>query len=236
MSFPSDEQKQAIYGEGNLIVSASAGAGKTAVLAERVLRLIADRDIPIERMLILTFTRAAASEMKTRIGARILEEAERDPARAAYFREQAAAVPNANISTIDSFCSRIVFRHFFRAGLSPACKMLDTVQAAVLQTETRSAALDALAENDPEAYRALVVAFGGDTELDEAVKSFAGFLSTQPDPQDWLDKNEAEIGDPAAFERQLDHQMRRHPIPSQRAFRRHMAWRLNAPASLMSKR
>ena len=208
MSFPSDEQKAAILGTGNLIVSASAGAGKTAVLAERVLRLVADRHIPIERMLILTFTRAAASEMKTRIGERILKEAEKDPARAAYFREQAAAVANANISTIDAFCSKVVFRHFFRIGLTPSCKTLDNIQTEVLQAEIRNAALDTLAADDPESYRTLVVAFGNDPNLVEAMKSFASFLSTQPDPAAWLDGCEAKLGDPAAFSEQLAYQLR----------------------------
>ena len=209
MSFPSDEQKPAVYGTGSLIVSASAGAGKTAVLAERVLWLIAERNIRIERMLILTFTRAAASEMKSRISARILEEAEKDPTRAAYFREQAAAVANASISTIDAFCAKILERHFFRVGLSPACRLLDTSQEKVLEAETRSAALDALAEEDPEAYRTLVVAFGGDKQLNETMDAFTKFLSSLLDPEGWLNQKEAELDDPAALQRQLAFQLAR---------------------------
>ena len=204
MSFPSGEQRDAIYLNGNLIVSASAGAGKTTVLAERVLRLIGE-GVPVEQMLILTFTRAAAGEMKARIGARLSAAAAKETgARAAYFREQAAAVANANISTFHAFCSKIVFRHFFRVGLTPSSRTLDGSESKVLEAQIRNAALDVLAADDPEAYRTLVVAFGSDPALLGAMETFAAFLTTQSDPEGWLDASEAAIGDPAAFRAQLD--------------------------------
>mgnify|MGYP002864708893 CR=1 FL=1 len=84
-------QQQAIERNGNLIVSAAAGAGKTSVLSERVFRLVRE-GMSVEHMLILTFTRAAAGEMKARITKRLLGAAAEEPARAAYYREQAAAV------------------------------------------------------------------------------------------------------------------------------------------------
>ena len=101
MSF-TPEQETAITRSGNLIVSAAAGAGKTTVLTERVFRLVKE-GMPIDRMLVLTFTRAAAGEMKTRIGRRLSDAAAKTAGKqAAYFREQAAAVANASISTIDA--------------------------------------------------------------------------------------------------------------------------------------
>ncbi|MBQ2202493.1 MAG: UvrD-helicase domain-containing protein, partial [Clostridia bacterium] len=91
MSF-TPEQIRAIESGGNLIVSAAAGAGKTTVLTERVFRLVREGP-PVDRMLVLTFTRAAAGEMKGRIGRRLSEAAaSADGAQAAYYREQAAAV------------------------------------------------------------------------------------------------------------------------------------------------
>lgn len=199
-----NEQVRAITENGNLIVSAAAGAGKTTVLTERVCRLIGE-GMPIERMLILTFTRAAAGEMKARIGSRLIEAARQKTGEdAAYYRAQAAAVANASISTIDAFCAKVVFRHFFRVGLTPSCKTLDETEAAVLRAETRSAALDALAGQQAADYRTLIVAFGSEPALLEAMESAEQFLSAQPDPLGWLEQNEAALGDPNALKTQLD--------------------------------
>ena len=202
MSF-TPEQEKAIHLSGNLIVSAAAGAGKTTVLTERVFRLI-DEGTPVERMLVLTFTRAAAGEMKARIGKRLQKAAkEASGEKAAYYRAQAAAVPNASISTIDAFCAKVVFRHFFRVGLTPSCKTLDETEAAVLAAQALSDALDALASEQADAYRALIVAFQNEQNLLEAMESVAQFLSAQPDPNGWLDQNENALDDPNALHAQV---------------------------------
>ena len=108
------EQRMAVLQDGNVIVSAAAGAGKTFVLTERVFRLIKS-GVPVDRLLILTFTHAAAEEMKTRISKRLETAAgeESDDRISAYYRAQAQLCASANISTIHSFCSKVVFRHFF---------------------------------------------------------------------------------------------------------------------------
>ncbi len=202
MSF-TGAQIDAIEKSGNLIVSAAAGAGKTTVLTERVFRLVSE-GMPVDRMLVLTFTRAAAGEMKSRISKRLAEAARKTSgAQAAYYREQAAAVANASISTIDAFCARIVFRHFFRVGLTPSCKTLDETETAVLRAETRNAALDALAADNAEAYRMLIVAFGNEPALLEAMEGFEDFLAAQPDPAGWIDAQEAALDDPDALKPQL---------------------------------
>ncbi len=197
-----DAQRQAIDRNGNLIVSAAAGAGKTSVLSERVFRLVSE-GMSVERMLILTFTRAAAGEMKARITRRLMKAAQEDGARAAYYREQAALVPNANISTIDAFCSKIVFRHFFRVGLTPSCKTLDETEAEVLRAKTRGDVLDDFAANDADAYRTLIMAFGSEPALIEAMQSAERFLCAQPDPDGWLAQANADLDDPKALKRQL---------------------------------
>lgn len=202
MSF-TPEQVRAIHETGNLIVSAAAGAGKTTVLTERVFRLI-NRGVPIERMLVLTFTRAAAGEMKARISKRLNDAAAQTTgAAAADYRAQAAAVANASISTIDAFCAKVVFRHFFRVGLTPSCRTLDETEAAVLAADTRSAVLDTLANENAEDYRRLLVAFGSEPALIEAMQSAEQFLSAQPEPADWLDRQDAALSDPDALKRQL---------------------------------
>ena len=146
-------------------------------------------------MLVLTFTRAAAGEMKTRIAKRLSDAAKSAAGeQAVYLRDQAAAVANANISTIDAFCAKVVFRHFFRVGLTPSVKTLDETETAVLRAETRNAVLDALAVENAEAYRTLIVAFGNEPALLEAMEGFEDYLSAQPDPMEWIDRNEAAIG------------------------------------------
>ena len=203
MSF-TEAQIAAIEKSGNLIVSAAAGAGKTTVLTERVYRLVTE-GTKIEQMLVLTFTRAAAGEMKARIAKRLSDAAKSAAGeQAVYLRAQAAAVANASISTIDAFCAKIVFRHFFRVGLTPSVKTLDETETAVLRAETRSAVLDALAVDDPAAYRTLIIAFEKEITLLETMEGFEDFLSAQPDPMEWIDRNEAAIGDPDALNVQLD--------------------------------
>ncbi len=203
MSF-TEAQIAAIEKSGNLIVSAAAGAGKTTVLTERVYRLVTE-GVGIEHMLVLTFTRAAAGEMKARIAKRLSEAAQSAAGeQAVHLRAQAAAVANASISTIDAFCAKIVFRHFFRVGLTPSVKTLDETETAVLRAETRNAVLDALAADNPEAYRTLIIAFEKETALLETMEGFEDFLSAQPDPMEWIDRNEAAIGDPDALRVQLN--------------------------------
>ena len=195
------DQQRAIDAAGNVIVSAAAGAGKTSVLTERVYRLV-QNGCPIDRMLILTFTRAAAGEMKTRIAAR-LETAAAEAADAQaknYLRDQSQRVASANISTMHAFCSKVVFRHFFRVGLSPAAKMLDETESAVLRREVRERVLSDLAAEQPETYRALIGGFNGENALISTLDQIDRFLSADPDPDAWLHKTESTLTDRAAFD------------------------------------
>ncbi len=203
MSF-TPEQEQAIGTRGNLIVSAAAGAGKTAVLTERVFRLIRD-GMPVSRMLILTFTRAAAAEMKARIQKRLLQEAEdeTEPERRAYFRRQSNDIQSANISTIHAFCSRVVFRHFHLVGLSPSARTMDETEAAVLIDEVLDRVLTMLATEQRDDFHALLTAFESEGQVRDAMLRLYRFLQAQPAPETWLDDAAAAAGDEAAFRRVL---------------------------------
>ncbi len=202
---PTPQQRDAINFNGNLIVSASAGAGKTTVLSKRVARLVSE-DVPIDSMLILTFTRAAAAEMKSRIAKRLSDAAKHAAGdRAAYYRKQAAAVANAHISTIDAFCAKIVFRHFFRVGLTPSVRTLDALESDMLKAESRNAALDAIAAENAAQYGELILAFEEEKNLDEAIKNFAFFLSSLPEPDEWLAQQERATDDPNAMQAQAQY-------------------------------
>lgn len=126
-----DEQMKAVTASGrDVYVTAAAGSGKTAVLTERVFRLVAeDGDdgrppVELERLLVITFTRKAAQEMRERIEKRIRKGLELHPDSSAL-RSALDALPRSNIMTIDAFCDRIVRRHFHLAGVSPAVRLAD---------------------------------------------------------------------------------------------------------------
>ena len=111
-----DKQKEAIEEEGKILVSAAAGSGKTAVLVERIIRIILEKRVEIEKIVVVTFTNAAAKEMKERIQKKITEKLEDDSLdnmQKSYLRKQLKKLPKANISTLHSYCFKIIRNNFF---------------------------------------------------------------------------------------------------------------------------
>ena len=200
-----DEQKRAIEEQGNLIVSAAAGAGKTAVLTERVVRLV-EGGMDIDRLLILTFTRAAAAQMKARIQNTLQKRASEaaDEAMKARLYRQSARCPNANISTIHAFCARVVNRYFHLVGLSPTAATLDETESAVLRDQAVEEALTDLATEDAASYRLLLRAFEKEDAVKKALNSLTGFLMAQPAPQGWLAQAEETLTSRDAYDRIVD--------------------------------
>lgn len=138
-------QQRAIDCRGKtLLVSAAAGSGKTAVLTERVIRRLTDRTNPIElsRMLVVTFTRAAAQELREKIGAALAEALQRNPGDPLLIR-QMTALGNAHISTIHSFCYDMIRSHFELLGLRADTRIADDTEINFLRGECMSATLDA---------------------------------------------------------------------------------------------
>ncbi len=194
------EQREAIGARGSLIVSAAAGAGKTAVLTERLCCLVA-AGTEVSRLLVLTFTRAAAAEMKNRIAKRLLSlsaEAEDDEKRR-YLSAQSHAVTGANISTIHAFCARVVRRHSHTLALSPKMRVADEMEAAALKEQTRDELLDRLGETDDPNWHRLLAAFGGEKKAFDTVLGAYDFLLTQPDSLAWLDRAVERYGDGRAL-------------------------------------
>ncbi len=185
------EQREAIVTRGvDVLVTAAAGSGKTSVLVERVIQRLLDpeRGAPIDRLLVVTFTEAAAAEMRQRIATRltkILETNGDDPA----LREQLALLPRASISTIHAFCWRLVREHFHRLGLDPRASVLDEHEAGLMLAEALEAAFeDAHRCEDPE-FLALVTGYGGG-EAPVAVKSLVtalhAYTRSLARPAEWL--------------------------------------------------
>ncbi|MDR0840895.1 MAG: UvrD-helicase domain-containing protein [Christensenellaceae bacterium] len=178
-------QRRAIEAGGNLLVSAAAGSGKTAVLTERIARLVCE-GCDIDALLVVTFTRAAAAEMKKRIAARLCalaEEAE-DTALSARLLHAAAGMGRANISTIDAFCTHVLKRHFHTAGLDPAFRAAEEAEAEALRAQT----MDTLLEESYAApsFQALVELFPSEEAFIENVFRLYAFLCAQPNREGWL--------------------------------------------------
>ncbi|MCH5279044.1 MAG: helicase-exonuclease AddAB subunit AddA [Christensenellaceae bacterium] len=193
------EQERAITEKGNLLVSAAAGAGKTAVMTERIARIIAD-GAGVDELLVVTFTNAAAAEMKQRIEKRLNELAQEEPDEEKRLRlsDAASDVGRANISTIHSFCGNVLRRNYHVAGLDPAFRTADEAEAALLRAE----ALDKVLE---EAYSytecseqgadgafgqdflRLCDAVGRDEEISDVIIRVYDFIMARPDPLGWLE-------------------------------------------------
>lgn len=187
-----EQQKNAIYAtDGSVLVSAAAGSGKTAVLVERVINLItrSENPIDVDRMLIVTFTRAAAAEMRERISKAINKLLENDPYNSNLLKQK-QLLYTASISTIDSFCSDVVREYFHALGVSRDFRIADEGEFDVLRKTALDNAFNTFYSSDSDEFIALLDAFsskGGDVNLRETVLKISTFLSTQPFPEKWLD-------------------------------------------------
>ena len=126
------EQEQAIYTKDcNLLVAAGAGSGKTAVLVERIINKIINDGVDIDRLLVVTFTNAAASEMRERIADRIYKEIENKP----ELQKQISLLGKASITTMHSFCLRVIRDNFFKVGLDPNFRIGDSTECELIKLE-----------------------------------------------------------------------------------------------------
>ncbi len=132
-----ESQKKVIYGRNkNMLVSAAAGSGKTAVLVNRIVSLLTDKEAPadLDRFLIVTFTKAAAGEMKERIR-KALEQIAADEGANEHIRRQSVLIHNAHISTIHSFCAYVVRNYFFSIGIDPSFRIMDEGEKKLMMAD-----------------------------------------------------------------------------------------------------
>ena len=182
-----NEQTQAIEREGNLLVAAAAGSGKTAVLTERIVRLIYE-GADVSEFLVVTFTRAAAGEMKKRIAKRLAEAASQaDGELAARLYRAAVGVSQANISTIHSFCTQVLRRHFHLAGIDPGFRVADEADIALMREDALDELTEEFLETDESAFKKLCEMFGTNDEMREAVLKIHAFMYSKPEPFTWLE-------------------------------------------------
>lgn len=204
-----DEQREAIQSRGgNLLVAAAAGAGKTTVLVERIIRRIGDpvHPVDVDRLLVVTFTNAAAAEMRDRIGRVLAKEMGQRPG-SKHLHRQMALLGRACISTLHSFCLDLLRRHFYRLDLDPSFRVADETEAVLIQTEALEELFERrYAAGDNLPFTALVDSYGGkrdDAVLQEIVLEAYKFARSTPRPLMWLDKlpNSFNLAEDAAFDR-----------------------------------
>jgi len=188
------EQERAISLRGcNILVSAAAGAGKTSVLVERVIRHVLNPSAPLdlERLLAVTFTEKAAAEMKQRVRASLEEAFAKSPGDP-WISRQRSLLDRAQISTIHSFCLHVVKRYFYKAGLDPSFRVLDENEAELLRQDALSELFEALYQDEGEygdAFRAVVDRYGGrrvDEALQATVLRLHDFARNQASMNEWL--------------------------------------------------
>ena len=210
MKFTPEQQKVIELHNSNILVSAAAGSGKTAVLVERIIRMVCEGEHPadIDRLLIVTFTNAAAAEMRERIAAGIAARLEADPGNE-HIQKQSALLHNAQITTIDSFSLFLIRNHFNEIGLDPDFRVADEGEIKLLQQDVLAQLLeDAYAGNFvPEAleqFHACVEYFcpgGRESVLEQHILNLSRYAGSFPWPAEWLEerKNDYAAGDMEAL-------------------------------------
>ena len=185
-------QRQAIEAEtGALLVSAAAGSGKTSVLVERIVRKLTDPEDPCppEGLLVVTFTNAAAAEMRARIFRRIKETADARPEQAAFLRNLTGRLGEMRVCTMDAFCMQLVREQFAACDIAPDFDILDEGEETALKNAAVRAVIEDRFLQEAPGFLALTRLFDAgrdDAGLIEGVLSLADFSMSEPDPAAWL--------------------------------------------------
>ncbi len=192
VEFTNDQKKAIDLRNSNILVSAAAGSGKTAVLVERIVKLccLDPEPVDIDRLLVVTFTRAAAAQMRERVSKRIRELLTEHPENA-HIRRQYSLVHRAQITTIDSFCLSVLQNHFQEIGIDPGFRICDDAEGKLLKEDVLQEVMErAYARKDPAFLRA-VEQFGnaqGDAPLQETVLRLFEYSESFPWPDRFLEE------------------------------------------------
>ena len=186
------EQSQAIYEkESNILVSAGAGSGKTAVLVERIINKIINEKIDIDKLLVVTFTNATSAEMRERVLEAIYKKLDETPENE-NLQRQVTLLNKANICTIDSFCLDVVRNHFYELeNISPNFRIADTTEIELLKQEILEEIFEEKYENQEENFAQLIntyTSYRDDTPLKELILKIYTYIQSNPFPNQWLNE------------------------------------------------
>lgn len=190
VSFTPEQKKVIELHNRNILVSAAAGSGKTAVLVERIIRMITEGDNPvdIDRLLVVTFTNAAAAEMRERISRAIDKRLEADPLNV-HLQKQASLLHNAQITTIDSFCLFVIRNNFNDIGLDPGFRVADEAELSLMGQDVLGRLLEEKYQEHSDEFISCVEYFTGgsnDKLLEEYIQKLYNFSMSNPWPEEWL--------------------------------------------------
>ena len=184
-----EEQKQAIYEkESNILVAAAAGSGKTAVLVERIINKIINENIDIDKLLVVTFTNAAASEMRERVLNAIYKKIDENPENERLQR-QVTLLNKASICTIDSFCLDVVKNNFFEIDIGQNFRIGDTTEIEILKQDVLEDLFEEKYEAEDEDFTKLIntyTSYKDDTPLKELILKIYTYIQSNPFPEKWL--------------------------------------------------
>ena len=186
------KQKQVINSRNrSLLVSAAAGSGKTAVLVERIICMISEGEHPlnIDQLLVMTFTSAAAAEMRERIGAAVEKRLREDPMNE-HLWLQAALIPQAQIMTIDSFCLNLIRNHYNRLDIDPAFRIGDEGELTLLKGDVMEELLEECYQEGKEEFLQFAEQFGAgksDRAMEDVILQAWQFSQSHPWPEEWID-------------------------------------------------
>ncbi len=185
-----EEQKEAIWARNsNLLITASAGSGKTAVLVERIIQLICRDGVDLDRLLIVTFTNAAAAEMRQRISTALLAELDKAGGNQEHLRRQLNLLSHSSISTLHAFCTEIVRKHFYLLEIDPNFRIANTTETDLIKMELIEELFEEEYEKNSEYFLGLVEMFGASTSdlpfQDLFLRSYE-FMQSQPYPLQWF--------------------------------------------------
>lgn len=193
--------------DSNILVSAAAGSGKTAVLIERIFERITDRQSPVDvdRFVIVTFTQAAAAQMKDRLRGRLEQALENKPDDG-YLQRQIQLMGSAHISTVHSFCGYVIQNYFHRIGIDPSYRQGTESELALIRREVLSELLEEKYEEGDETFESLaeMTMFNrSDEKMEEMLYSIYDKAMSEPFPMEWLDRMESfyDVADEEEWER-----------------------------------
>lgn len=202
-----EQQKVIDSRDRNILVSAAAGSGKTAVLVERIIQMVIDdkRPIDIDRLLIVTFTKAAASEMRERIEKALERKLMENPDNL-HLQKQMTLVHSAQITTIHSFCKSIIQNYFSVIELDPSVRLVDEVELQLLKADVVSELLEEEYDKESEEFLHFIEAYSTG-KTDEGIEKFIlqlyNFSISYPWPKEWLEeqKNSFDVSSVEAMEK-----------------------------------
>lgn len=191
VTWTSDQQKVIDLRNRNILVSAAAGSGKTAVLVERIIKMISDGENPVDvdKLLIVTFTNAAAAEMRERILQAIEKKLDSMPDNK-HLQKQMMLIHSAQITTIHSFCLNVIRNHFNVIDLDPSFRIADEAELTLLRADVIEELLEDYYEESNEDFTTFVECYASgksDVALEELILQLYHFSMSYPWPKDWLE-------------------------------------------------